>query len=86
MERGIGQLKRRFHVLHSEVRLEPQKTCKVILACAVLHNICKLRNIALPDAEDDEEMLHNEARPPRGAMNNYNLTRQQYYHLLLYLY
>lgn len=49
VERGIGQLKRRFHVLHGEVRVSPQKTCKIILACAVLHNICKDRNIQLPE-------------------------------------
>ena len=57
MERGIGQLKRRFHVLHSEVRLHPEKTCQVVIACVVLHNICKRLNIHLPDddaaAEDD---------------------------------
>lgn len=55
VERGIGQLKRRFHVLHSEVRLTPLKTCKVILACALLHNICKFRNIDLPDEANAEE-------------------------------
>ncbi|RXN36535.1 nuclease HARBI1 [Labeo rohita] len=41
VERGIGQLKRRFHVLHGEVRLRPEKVSKVIIACAILHNICK---------------------------------------------
>uniref|UniRef100_A0AAZ1XA43 Putative nuclease HARBI1 n=1 Tax=Oreochromis aureus TaxID=47969 RepID=A0AAZ1XA43_OREAU len=40
VERGIGQLKRRFHVLHGEVRLRPEKVSKVIIACAILHNIC----------------------------------------------
>ncbi|XP_048852793.1 putative nuclease HARBI1 isoform X2 [Brienomyrus brachyistius] len=48
VERGIGQLKRRFHVLHGEVRLSPAKVCKVITACAVLHNICKVRQIPEP--------------------------------------
>ena len=33
-----GILKRRFHVLHGEIRLTPTKVCKVIGACAVLHN------------------------------------------------
>lgn len=60
--RGIGQLKRRFHVLHGEVRLTPAKVCQVITACAILHNICKARQISEPpenghndDEEDDEE-------------------------------
>lgn len=57
MERCIGQLKRRFHVLHGEVCVSPQKTCKIIHVCAILHNICKDRNIPLPpdDADDDLE-------------------------------
>ncbi|XP_048244734.1 putative nuclease HARBI1 [Haliotis rufescens] len=45
VERAIGQLKRRFPVLHGEIRLKPEKACKVIIACAVLHNICKDRHI-----------------------------------------
>lgn len=49
MERGIGQLKRRFHVLHDEVRLSPPvKVCKVVHVCGMLHNICKERNIPIP--------------------------------------
>ena len=54
VERGIGQMKRRFHVLHGEIRLTPAKTCRVIMACAVLHNICKARNIQMPPDEDDD--------------------------------
>lgn len=57
MERGIGQLKRRFHVLHGEVRLRLEKVSKVIIACAILHNICKVRQIAEPleDGDEDED-------------------------------
>ncbi|XP_056605038.1 putative nuclease HARBI1 [Triplophysa dalaica] len=53
VERGIGQLKRRFHVLHSEIRLSPEKTSKVITVCALLHNLCRQRNI--PQTEDGDE-------------------------------
>lgn len=56
MERCIGQLKRRFHVLHGEVRVSPEKTCKIIHVCAMLHNICKDRNIPLPPDEDDDDL------------------------------
>ncbi|KAK3858137.1 hypothetical protein Pcinc_035646 [Petrolisthes cinctipes] len=56
VERGIGQLKRRFHVLHGEIRVQPpSKVCQIIKVCAMLHNICKDRNIYIPAAEDDEE-------------------------------
>ncbi|XP_067659984.1 putative nuclease HARBI1 [Haliotis asinina] len=48
VERAIGQLKRRFRVLHGEIRLKPEKAAKVITVCAMLHNICKDRNIGLP--------------------------------------
>ncbi|WAR31749.1 HARB1-like protein [Mya arenaria] len=49
VERGIGQLKRRWGILNGEIGLKPEKACKVIIACAVLHNICKRRNIPLFD-------------------------------------
>lgn len=55
VERGIGQLKRCFRVLHGEVRLTPDKVCKVIIACAILHNICKARQIAAPLEGDGDE-------------------------------
>ena len=51
VERAIGQWKRRFHCLHAELRLSPPRACSVIAATAVLHNIAKRRNIALPDQE-----------------------------------
>uniref|UniRef100_A0A914W3M1 DDE Tnp4 domain-containing protein n=1 Tax=Plectus sambesii TaxID=2011161 RepID=A0A914W3M1_9BILA len=40
IEQAFGCLKRRFHVLHGEIRLpDPNKVCAVIAACCVLHNI-----------------------------------------------
>lgn len=55
MERGIGQLKRRFHVLHGEIRHSPERACRIIMACGILHNICKARNLPLLDDDDDDE-------------------------------
>ncbi|XP_064113057.1 uncharacterized protein LOC135219864 [Macrobrachium nipponense] len=54
-ERGIGQLKRRFQVLHGEIRVDPQKAAKIIMACGIMHNICKERNIPIEDENEDEE-------------------------------
>ena len=31
--------KRRFHCLHGDVRMNPDKVCAIIIFCAVLHNI-----------------------------------------------
>lgn len=65
MGRGIGQLKRRFHVLHGEVRVSPAKTYRIVAACAILHNICKARNLGVPADFDnpDEDMDAAEDNP-----------------------
>ena len=39
IEQTFGIWKRKFHLLHSEVQINPEKTCQSIGACAVLHNI-----------------------------------------------
>ncbi|CAC5415895.1 HARBI1 [Mytilus coruscus] len=44
IERTFGILKRRFHVLHSEVRMKPEKVYRIFGACAVLYNIALSRN------------------------------------------
>ncbi|KAK0130880.1 hypothetical protein N1851_034439 [Merluccius polli] len=46
-------MKCRFHVLHSEIRLSPERASTVITVCAILHNLCKRRNIPQPDEDDD---------------------------------
>ncbi|KAL3973725.1 hypothetical protein ACER0C_022351 [Sarotherodon galilaeus] len=68
VERGIGQLKRRFHVLHGEVRLRPEKVSKVIIACAILHNICKVRQIAEPLEDGDEDGGEEDIYIPQGNL------------------
>ena len=45
VEQTIGRWKRRFHLLHLEIRMrDPEDNCKVIAATAVLHNIAVDRN------------------------------------------
>ena len=48
---------KRFHLLHSEVKMKPQKGCILIGACAVLHNIPMLENETkfLNDIESDDQ-------------------------------
>lgn len=78
VERGIGQWKLRFHVLHSEIRVTPPgKVCKIIFVCAMLHNICKDRNIQIlleggeehgqPQAEDNIQMAAGEENDDNGG-------------------
>ncbi|XP_050710099.1 putative nuclease HARBI1 isoform X2 [Eriocheir sinensis] len=55
VERGIGQWKRRFHVLHGEIRVSPPAyVCRIIQVCAILHNICKDRRLPVPEEGEDE--------------------------------
>ena len=55
IEQAFGWWKRRFHLLHSEVRMSPEKTCQLIGACAVLHNIAVLRNEPIDGLLPDED-------------------------------
>ena len=52
IEQAFGQIKRRFHCLHAELRVTPEKVCAIFIACAVLHNISKDLNI--PEVDDDD--------------------------------
>lgn len=67
MGRGTAQLKRQYYVLHTKVRLNPKKTCKVIYVYVLLHNICKARSIPVSD-EDVED-----AMPEGGEANQVQL-------------
>ncbi|XP_045108001.1 putative nuclease HARBI1 [Portunus trituberculatus] len=68
VERGIGQLKPHFHMPHSEIQVgPPSKVCQIVEVCALLHNICKARNIILPEEEEHlaaAEDGGSEERPP----------------------
>ncbi len=54
IERTFGILKRRFHILHSEVRMTPERVCTITIACCILHNIAIDNNEPLPEYEDEE--------------------------------
>ncbi|XP_061195355.1 putative nuclease HARBI1 [Saccostrea echinata] len=57
IERAFGWWKRRFHVLHGEIRMKPAKVCSVVGACAILHNIAL---ILKEEMEDDDEHDDND--------------------------
>ncbi|KAI2646780.1 hypothetical protein H4Q32_026364 [Labeo rohita] len=70
IERCFGVLKRRFHCLHGELKMKPERVCNIICACVVLHNLA--RDLALPDLEEDQmleepAMEINEARDEDGC-------------------
>lgn len=77
IERCFGVLKSRFPALAGGMRLQNMETTlAVIVACAVLHNICILASDEQPDFEyedlqdevDVPEIIGNEARNPNTAV------------------
>ena len=56
IEQTYGRWKRHFHVLHSEIRMAPEKVCLIFGACAVLHNIAVLLNEPMDDADLPDEV------------------------------
>ena len=52
IEQVFGRWKRRLHLLHSEIRMKPEKVCLLIGACAILQNIAIMFNE--PDDDDDD--------------------------------
>ena len=55
IEQTFGRWKRRFHLLHSKIRMQPEKVCQLIGACAILHNIAIAFNEPMEDLEDDDD-------------------------------
>ena len=75
IERAFGILKRRFHVLHGEIRMTPARVCTIIAACFVLHNIAIDHNEPEDEFDQDDEDLdmgnYYEGPNTRNAVRNY---------------
>ena len=75
IERSFGLLKQRFNVLHSEIRMAPDRICTNIVACIVLHNMAiHLRQPDLDDGliGDEEYDFHEQYR----GLENGNAVRR----------
>ena len=66
IENLFGVLKRRFPCLSQSIRLKKDTTLAVIVACCVLHNICRERNIQNDDFMENMEQNHDQVieNPP----------------------
>lgn len=75
VEQTIGILKQRFHILKRPARYELTKTPKVVMACCVLHNICRHFNIPVTgDIHREDQNLN-----PNVPVDNVgNAVRQDY--------
>lgn len=78
IEQTFGRWKRRFHVLHSEIRMAPEKVCIIIGACAVLHNIAIFLSEPMEDGdvggEANEDYVY--CGPNQGQAVRNHITHQ----------
>ncbi|CAG2205925.1 HARBI1 [Mytilus edulis] len=59
IERTFGWWTNRFYCLHAELRLQPEKVCTLIMACAVLHNLAIEMREPMEDPDDEVQMFWN---------------------------
>ncbi|VDI51193.1 Hypothetical predicted protein [Mytilus galloprovincialis] len=78
IERTFGVWKKRFHVLHSEIRMRPDRSCKFIVACAILYNIAMMLKepiIANDDISEEQPMIQPYIGQQDGrGIRNHNTT------------
>ena len=53
----IERWKRRFHLLHGEIRMTPQRTCTLVVACAVFHSLAIQLNDANMDENNNKDII-----------------------------
>jgi hypothetical protein len=68
IERTFGVLKRRFYVLHGQVRMCPERVCVIVVACCVLHNIAIDYNEPLHE-EEEEPLVEENINIPYNGVN-----------------
>ncbi|KAG0417009.1 hypothetical protein HPB47_005951 [Ixodes persulcatus] len=76
VERTIGQLKRRFHCLHAELRMQPERCCDITVACCVLHNLAKTYPCSMPRTVLPEEVPVEPVAAGRDESNEARHARQ----------
>lgn len=59
IERSFGQLKKRFPILHSQIRVATERVPSIVLACFILNNVAK--HLKDPDYGEDLDDTEEEA-------------------------
>ena len=68
IEQTFGSWKRRFHCLHGEIRMAPDRGCTIIVACAVLHNMTIIwRQPMMEETSLDIENLDTSLAPEEAG-------------------
>lgn len=84
VERCIGVLKNHWRCLHqtNALRFTPEKSGRVVVACCVLHNFAKMRNLPDEDATEQEinlvEIDRVDDRQSPGARIRAELVRRRF--------
>ncbi|CAC5371741.1 HARBI1 [Mytilus coruscus] len=76
IERTFGIWKQRFRLLKTGIRMRPDRACKFILACAILHNIAMMLKEPIIDNDDipeEQPMIqpYMGQQDGRGIRNHY---------------
>ncbi|XP_038047967.1 putative nuclease HARBI1 [Patiria miniata] len=75
VEQTFGQLKRKFPCLALGLRVSPSRTCQIIKACCVLHNLAKI--MGEPDFEEEVEVEEVGALPYVGVLHDGQAHRER---------
>ena len=77
IERCNGILKRRFHCLHGELRVSPERVCNIVAACIVLHNRAVDYKHVMDEDTTVEPMEDSELDPTATNSTQGTLMRQR---------
>ncbi len=75
IERTFGRWKRKFVMLHNEIRMDPRRVCKIVGACAVLHNIAVDKNEIDDPPDGDHENSELSAESPSFSEEGNNFRK-----------
>ena len=65
----IGILKKKWHIFHIGLKLSPGRSCRAILACAVLHNGAQDVGFSAPDEELEDQEIGADPEGDVGALD-----------------
>lgn len=76
IERTIGLLKARFRCLlvHRVLHYKPRMVASIVIACAILHNICNGANMPVPELSNDDVLREAQMQPNMSPVDSGSAT------------